>query len=264
MPSSTARLVHPPARTVAASATARPSAWDAPWNDEQSLLSSITVDYGPPEPIARLFLKAETAAREAGVRLSFAPLEALADINQQHRDSWRPLLPLFMPGLGGVTPETGFCILGRNRAGEVVATQAARLYTWTDTNFKAEAESLRLFYRDPARAQPGEACRVTATSAEQIYGRIAFSGAVWFRPDYRNRGLQYNLPRLSRVLAFTRWYTDITLSIMAESVARAGAAERAGYRNVDWDVQLTNSPVGTVRCALIWMPQEHLLEDLVS
>ncbi len=239
--------------------------WSEPWDNEQTLLSGINIDYGPADRLGRLFLKAETAARDAGVRLSFAPLEAMADINRNNRNSWRPLVPLFIPGLGGITPETGFCILGRNRQGEVVATQAARLYSWTDTNLKQEAESLRMFYSDPQKVrQPGEECRVSAPSASQIAGRVVFSGGTWFRPDYRNRGLMQFLPRISKGVAFTRWFSDITLTVMAESVIAGGTDRRAGYEHMEWDVELINTPVGSARFALLWTRREALLDYLLE
>lgn len=254
-----------PARQLTPTAEPIARTWSEPWDEEQSLLSGITIDYGPADRLGRLFLKAETAAREAGVRLSFAPLEAMADINRNNRSSWRPLVPLFIPGLGGITPETGFCILGRNRQGEVVATQAARLYTWTDTNFKEEAESLRMFYGDPQRSrQPGEECRVSAPSATSIAGRVVFSGGTWFRPDYRSRGLMHCLPRISKGVAYTRWFSDITLTVMAESVIAGGTDRRAGYEHMEWDVELINTPVGSARFALLWTRREALLDYLLE
>jgi hypothetical protein len=212
-----------------------------------------------------LFQKAEASAHEAGVRLSFAPLEAMLDVNRNNSETWRPLVPLFIPELGGVTPETGFCILARNRQGEVVATQAARLYTWTNTNLKTEAESLRMFYRDPEHSRgPTEACRVSAPSATEISGRVVFSGGTWFRPDYRGRGLMYSLPRLSKGVALTRWFSDYTLTVMAESVVKGGTDRRAGYDQMEWDVELINTPVGSARFALLWTRREALLEYLLE
>lgn len=230
---------------------------------ETSLLDGITIDYGPPNLLSRLFLKAEAQARHAGVRLAFAPFERLLEVNRAQKANWRPLLPLFQPELGGIGPDNGFCILGYNANGEVVATQAARLYTWTNTSFKEEAESLRLFYKDPERSKrEGENCRVTAKSAEDMVGRVAFSGAVWYRPDYRKHGLTSCITRISKALAFTRWHADVTLSIMAEEVVKQGTAKRVGYSQVEFEVMLTNSPVGTVRTALIWMRPPEMLEHL--
>src|SRR5262245_42280813 len=172
----------------------------------RSILSDITIEHGPVDLFGRFFLKADTAARERGVFLSFAPLQELVEANRRNRDTWRPLLPLFDPVVSGATTEDSFCIVGRNSSGEIVATQAARLYRWGDTTFHEEAESLRLLYADPERSkQPNETVEVTAKDAKKITGLVIFGGGAWYRPDYRGRQLAQILTRISRACAYTRW-----------------------------------------------------------
>src|SRR5262245_28317435 len=169
------------------------------------LLSDITVEHGPVDLIGRLFLKADTAARRRGVTLSFAPMQDLIDVNRANPETWRPLLPLFDPACGGITDDNAFCILGRNAGGEIVATQAARLYHWGDTSFHEEASSLRLFYAEPERLKGAdERVEVTAPMAKSLTGEVIFAGGIWYRPDYRGIGLPYILPWISRTYAYTR------------------------------------------------------------
>ena len=119
--------------------------------------------------------------------------------------------------------QEAFCLIGRNRVGETVATHAVRLYDWASTSFAEEAESLRLFYADPTRMKyPNETCRVSAAAAHDVTGRVAYSGAAWVRPDYRGRSLALVLPRLAKAYAFTRWRPDFIVSWMTE--AAIGAA----------------------------------------
>lgn len=226
------------------------------------LLSEITLEYGPRELLGQFFLRAEAAARVRGVHLSFAPLSELVETNRRHRESWRPLIPVFDPA-HGIAPGASFGIVGRNSAGDIVATQAARLYAWGGTSFQEEAESLRLFYQNPGRSKgPTEEIHVSAAGAPHVTGQVVFSGGGWYRPDYRKRWLSGILPRISRAYAFTRWSSDFTVSIMADGVIKGGMAERCGYTNVDWFVDLKDTPVGTVRCALVWMQAKQLVEDL--
>ena len=165
----------------------------------RNFLSEVVIDYGPRDVLSRLFLKADTELRQVGIELSFASLEELVAVNRLNSDSWRPLLPIFDPKIGGVTPSTGFAMLGRNTRGDVVTAQAARLYTLTAANLKEEMESLRLFYKDPGKeALAGEALCVSAPSAASIAGRAAFVGAVWYRPDYRGLELVNRLARAVR------------------------------------------------------------------
>jgi len=70
------------------------------------------------------------------------------------------------------------------------------------------------------------------------------------------------LPRVSRALAYGRWNSNYTISIMAEAVIAGGMAMRCGYSNVEYEVNLSKGPVGDVRCGLVWMQTEELLDDL--
>ena len=221
------------------------------------LLSDIMVEHGPIDLLGRLFLKADTSARKRGVTLSFAPMQDLMDVNRANPETWRPLLPLFDPACGGITDDNSFCILGHNAKGEVVATQAARLYDWADTSFHEEASSLRLFYAEPERLKSErERVDVTAPVARKLSGAVIFAGGIWYRPDYRGIGLPYILPWLSRTYAYTRWKHDFSCSIMAEEVYKRGMAQRSGYSKADWEVWLRHTPVdpnGQIRCALVYM-----------
>lgn len=229
----------------------------------KSLLDGVTLDYGPVSLLGRFFLAADAAARQRGVSLSFGTIGDLLDVNRRNPDTWRPLVTIFDPTFGALTDANSFAILGRNRAGEVVATQAARLYSWTDTNFLEQAASLGLFYPDPGRQRlADERIEVTARSADRLFGRVTYSGGVWFRPDYRGRFLTGILPRISRAYAFTRWYTDVTTTLMAEQLVERGVAARCGYTDIDWDVTLRNTRLGTFRCALLAMRTDEMLADL--
>jgi hypothetical protein len=228
-----------------------------------NLLSEICIEYGPINSLGRFFLDADNAARERGVVLSFGPLDELLRVNLQNRDSWRPLIPIFDCAQGGFRPETGFCILGRNARGKVVAAQAARLYRFDRCNFHEAATTLDLFYADAAAARArGEACRVTAPSARKISGRVVFSGGGWYHPDYRGRDLSCILPRISRAYAHARWNSCATVSMMAEGVIGGGMAQRCGYTNVEWDVTIRNFAIGDLRFALVWMRTDEMLADI--
>lgn len=230
------------------------------------LPAHLQIKYGPVGLLGRFFLWADTAARDRGVTLSFGSLQELLEVNRSNADSWRPLVPVFDQALGGVTPETAFVLIGRNKQGEIVATQAARIYDWQATSLKDEASSMRMFYADPeaARAQ-GNRCEIVAPIAETITGRVVFSGAVWFRRDFRGKDLATILPRISRAYAFTRWNSDFTIGLMADGVIAGGMAERVGYSKlVPSCVDLVAAPLGELRFALGWMQPEELLTDLTA
>jgi hypothetical protein len=226
--------------------------------------ANLKINHCPGILLGRFFLIADTAARERGVTLHFASLQELVDINRANSDSWLPLLPLFDPEVGGVTAETGFALLGRDKAGQVVATQAARFYDWTNSTLIEEARSLRMFYADTEAAiARGDRCEITTPAATATSGRVVFSGAGWYRRDYRGKGLARILPRISRAYAFTRWNTDFTISFMGDAVLAGGMADRTGYTKIEPScVDLAVSPLETLRCNLVWMPSQEMIADL--
>jgi hypothetical protein len=226
-------------------------------------LKDITVEHGPIDLLGRFFLKAEQAAHQRGVFLSFDTFENLLETNERNRASWRPLIPVFNPKNGGLTAENSFCILGRNQEGEVVAAHAGRLYNWPSTTYYEEATALRLFYTDPDKMKcSGEECEITAKATRDISGNVVFSGAAWYRPDYRGCNLSAILPKLGKAYALTRWNPDFIVSVMAEEIYQSGFASRFGYDNADWEILLRNSVLGNLRLAFVWMDPQHLIGDI--
>jgi hypothetical protein len=228
------------------------------------LPATLEISHGPPGVLGRFFLWADSAARNRGVSLHFTTFDELAAVNKANSDTWRPLFPIFDPVLGGASAQSGFAIIGRNASGEVVAAQGARIYDWSGTTLYDEAVSLRMLYQDAdaARAR-GDKCEITAPSSKTISGRVAFSGAGWYRPDYRGKELGTLLPRISRAYAFTRCGTDYTISIMAAGVVAGGFAVRCGYTKIEHDaVDALATPMGVLRGALVWMDTAELLSDI--
>lgn len=228
------------------------------------LPDQITIDHGPIDRLGRYFLLLDREAQARGLSLSlhtdFAELERVNAANQQ---SWSAITPLFDHRCGGIGPENGFWIAGRNAAGEIVATQAARFYAWLDCTLESELTSLRLFYDAPMRQkQPAERCLVTAPCARQIGGRVVFSGSTWVRPDYRGQGLAAILPRLSRAYAFTRWHSDITMSMVRRKLVEGGVVRAYGYTRVEYSVHWLGSAKGDLELAVVWMDRAELFADM--
>jgi hypothetical protein len=123
----------------------------------------------------------------------------LVEVNEQNRDSWLPLFPTYDVCYNSIGPDEAFCIMGRDGHGKVVATHAGRLFNLKLSNFCDLAQSLHLLYEHPNRSKrAGETCVVTAAAARSIAGSVVFSGAAWYHPDYRGKGLSRIMPILSR------------------------------------------------------------------
>ena len=249
----------------AARSSSAPQAWMKDDLAGKRLLDGITLDFGPTDLLGRFFLKADAALRERGIEITFGTLDELVAVNKKNSASWRPLISIFDPALGGIDSSNSFVMFGRNRAGDIVATQAARLYRWTNTNFAEEARSLRLFYPDPDRQKlSNEELEVTARMASEITGRVSLSGAVWVAPAYRGRFLTGIMPRICRAFAFTHWYTDMTAATMDERLVTQKLAERCGYRDIDHFVHFRNTRLGDMTGAVLRLRTAQMLDDLAD
>jgi hypothetical protein len=253
--------MHTSARATVGRTRAIPAPAVLPQTFNQNFLADVRIDHGPRQFLSRLFLRGDTLLRERGINLQFAPIETLTDVNQQNPDSWPPLFAVFSPELGSINNTNSFALIGRNASGKVIAAQAARFYDIGERSFREETESLSLYYSDPeGQRLPGESCTITAPSAETITGQFIYSGAVWYHPEYRKQGLTSILPRITKALSLTRWGSDVTLSFMVDKVVAGGTAQRAGYRHIEWEIQLRNSLFGDARLALIWSNAGELVD----
>jgi hypothetical protein len=224
-------------------------------------LNALVIEHGPISLLERFFVKADAAAAARGVTLRFATLEELDSFNRHNNPDW-PLLPMFRPRDGWQSAsKSSLCVLGANAHGDIVATQAARFYNWDNTTLRDEAESRRLFYNN-VTPPPDAACLITAPNANRIYGRVVYSGAGWYRPDFRGRLLSAILPRISRALALSRWNTDFTISFTDWRLVEKGVVARYGYRDIEDGVYLKNIVGDVFKGAVASMPKQVLLYDL--
>lgn len=234
-----------------------------------NFLDQLDLTYGPKEFLAAFFFKAVDAAARRGVILEFGTFADLLHTNETHPESWMPLTTTFREDPGGVTDETGFVILGRDTKGEIVATQAVRIFDWQNTNFKAEAQSLRFFYKDPARdRRTGEECIVIAADADTIRGRVALGGGIWYRPDFRRLGLGEIIPRIGRAYAFTLWNYDVLIATITQHNVGKAFDKRLGFRDVSpASMTMRHSatvPEGDLHLAIARMTPMQLIDDVFS
>jgi hypothetical protein len=53
--------------------------------------------------------------------------------------------------------------------------------------------------------------------------------------------------------------------MMGDAIVAGGLAERAGYTKLEHNcIELVASPLGEMRCGLIWMQSDELLADLAA
>jgi len=153
-------------------------------------------------------------------------------------------------------------VIGRQQGEEEAL---ARLYDWPTTNFHEQATQLRFVYKNPEMdKRPGESISIAAKDAGSLTGRVVFSGAGWYRRDYRSTGLSTVLARVSRACAPTLWDPDYVMTLMAEPIFRGGFAERGGFVHSASAVRWKNSALGDTDLVLVRMTAEEALSDLAA
>jgi hypothetical protein len=233
--------------------------------ERKSLFSQVTLDHGPIGLLGRFLLKAEAACRWRGVQLRLATPAELLEANSANVSSWSPLLPVFDLRFNELNSSNMFAVIGCDNSGKVVACQAARHFEWNDTNYFDECRSLRLFYNDPEVDKlPDERCDVSALVTKSVRGSVAFSGAAWCLPEYRGIGLIEIMPRIARALAYTKWKSDFTVTMMTEHNVRKQVFKRSGYANIEFDIDVVASRAGSARAAFLWFKEQEMLADLTD
>jgi GNAT superfamily N-acetyltransferase len=230
------------------------------------LLDQITLLHGPHDLLGRFFLIADTAAKDQGVRLRLrSDFDALVALNEQNRDSWPALAPVFNPQFSNLRLDGAFWLEAVNNNDETVATHAARFFDWEHTTLAAELRSMRVFYEDPApRIAAGESIEVEAPTAALIRGRVAYGGAVWVRPDFRGKGLAALLPRISRVYAYSRWDTTCTWGLVEHKTHAKGLVRANGPYEVEESVLVHMAWRGDLPLLLMWMGRDAMLSDVAG
>jgi hypothetical protein len=223
------------------------------------------IEFGPRSLLSRTLHNAERALEDLGIRLRISSLEDLLNINAENSGSWLSLFPVYdpwhWPGDGAKT----YCIVGIDAAGKPVTTVAARFYHWTDTTMTEEAESLRLFYGDVSRSsRPGESCHVSAEAMKRIHGKVALIGGFWIHPDWRGgTDIPLLMGYVSQAYSIAKWDVDYCTYLMVDRVYSRGLAEKCGWRNVDWAVEMRNCCLGEqVRIAFIWQTRDEIVDHV--
>lgn len=239
----------------------RLAAVDQPVGD---FINQLCSQRGRGDVTGRFFLAAERAVRQRGVRLEFGSFDDLVETNRRNFRSWSQLNRAFDASVAPIPRDRAFCILGRDRHGEVVATQAARFYDIGDECIGDVMQSLRLFFPDTLTPEIAarEMCEVTAPAARRIRGRVVYSGGGWYHPDFRGCSLSALLPRMSRAYAYARWNSDYTVTWVVEALIRKGVLARYGYTNFEWGVRFSTEGRIYYEGAFAWMHRSQMIDDL--
>jgi GNAT superfamily N-acetyltransferase len=226
------------------------------------LPDALTVKHGPAALLSGFVREADKAARERGV---FARLrhdfDELLYLNKERaaRGDWYRLPNMFHPDYSELNSQNSYWIAGEDAYGEIVATQAGRIYYWPETTLEQEARLM--FY---AGREQGQHCVVTAADAKLITGVVFYGGSVWVRPDFRKQQLAQILPRMGRAYALARWPVDWGISLVAPVLVDKGVAAGYGYQHVSYSVSYPGSPWGDIEFALVSLSALEAYDDFAA
>ena len=226
------------------------------------LPDALTIKHGPTELLARFVLEGDKAARQMGIRLRLRyDFEELLYLNKQevNRGNWFRLVNMFNPEYTDLSAENSYWISGENEQGDIVVTQAGRIYYWPNTTLEQEARLM--FY---GGHDEGQSCIVTAKDAKTIGGVVFYGGSVWVRPDFRGRRLSELLPRLGRAYAVARWPVDWGISFVAPALVNKGIAAGYGYKHASYSIIYPESPWGNLEVVLVSLSAAEAYNDFAE
>jgi GNAT superfamily N-acetyltransferase len=223
------------------------------------LPDALTIKHGPARLLSTFVLEGDKAARRMGLRLRLRnDFGELLYFNKQRIacGDWYRLAHIFNPEYSELLPENSYWISGEDEQGEVVVTQAGRIYYWPESTLEEEARLM--FY---AGREEGQRCIVSAADAKKISGVVFYGGSVWVRPDFRGRQLSQLLPRLGRAYAVARWPVDWGISLVAPVLVEKNVAAGYGYKHVSHSVSYPGSPWGDIDFALVSLSRMEAYDD---
>lgn len=230
-----------------------------------TLLNQIELRHGPIALLGRFFLLAEQAARDRGVYLRLhTDMKSLTEVYPEVMPGRRfPVLPIFDPAHSDLSSENAFWISGHDESGTVIATQAARLFDMTHSSVTREFTAMRPFFAAPENhLAAGTRCLVDCPPANDITGRVVYSGCAIYHPKIRGCGVSRILPRISRALAHSIWNSDYTISLVENVLVEKKVHISYGYTRHSKSILLRGTNRGDVDFELVWMPTSEMLEDL--
>jgi hypothetical protein len=226
------------------------------------LPDALTVKHGPAPLLSRFVLEGDKAARRLGLRLRLRhDFGELVYLNQREvaHGSWFKLVNMYNPAYCDLSPENSYWISGENEHGDIVLTQAGRIYYWPETSLAEEARSM--FY---AGHDEHQLCTVTAPAAGRIGGVVFCAGSHWIRPDFRGRQLSHLLARLGRAYAMSRWPVDWAIALVAPVLVTKGVSAGYGYKHASHSIFYPASPWGDLEVVLAYLSDGEAYEDIAE
>jgi len=226
------------------------------------LPDALTIKHGPTRLLATFVLEGDKAARQIGVRLRLRhDFHELVYVNKERtlRGDWFRLVDMFNPQYCNLSAENSYWISGEDERGEIVLTQAGRVFYWPETTLEDEARLM--FY---GGHEMGRRCVITAQAAKSIGGVVFCAGSHWIRPDFRGIRFSELLGRLGRAYAVSRWPVDWAIALITPALVKKGVAVGYGYKHESHSIFFPESPLGDLELVVNYLTAPEAYEDLAN
>ena len=177
------------------------------------------------------------------------------------------IYPMFDAAASFIDATNGFWICGFDAAGELVHTQAARLYDLNGVSLGRHLDMHRHKYITPdTTPDPDKTYYSGPAGLARITGRVLYHGEFWMPGrglgGPRSQGTTALLSRILFEIAAGSWQPDYLFALVPKQLASKGAHLRYGYTHCEpgqWvgpDGQITDEDY------LIWMSAEDVTASL--
>lgn len=200
--------------------------------------------------------------KEQGITLGFASFDEVTVVQRRNTDSWPLMNPMFDPGLADIPLSENFCLVGRNPAGRIIATCSGKYLDATARSFSEIVNAGDFFSVRPDANTAKYAAHMTSSLADQMHGRLAYSGGLWMHPDVRGVKLPALFCRLVTATMLTLWNPDLVLGLLDYKLAGTNYHKRYGYTHDEPMLTFTGNGEVLLEAVLLWMTAGDTAEDL--
>ncbi len=190
--------------------------------------------------------------------------ETFAKLRRQTRSA--KVSPMFDPEFNNLNQFNSFCMIARNRHGEICALQACRLDTVDGSLADWAMRWMAGHYLMRSELVTPSQDQVPASSVTQdISGPVVYHGELWIDNTFRDKECSTYFPRLALLLSLIKWQPNAIWGLIGGPVATKGLSIRIGYPHMEnnffrWEI----APNGASNREFITLARKSDLEFLAT
>lgn len=147
------------------------------------------------------------------------------------------LTSMFASSNNNLGEDTGFWIIGRSKNGELVHTQAIRLFDLGENSLASFMNS-RFHEFTPKSWQVDRihSNYQAASGSQQISGTVCYHGEFWLKGGVggcRGDGLTVIFARIAIIISLMKWSPDFIFALMHSRTICKGLAAKAGFMHTE-------------------------------